>query len=279
MKFITVTKPGIIMGNLITLSGGFFLASHGHVNIQLFFVTLIAMTLVIASGCVFNNYIDRDIDQLMERTKERVLVKGLISGKVALLYASLLGIAGLLLFFFGTNLLTTLIAITGMLIYVVVYSLWSKRKSIYGTLIGAIAGAVPPVAGYCAVTNRFDFGAAIVFSILFCWQIPHSYAINIYRYKDYLAAGIPVFPIIKNIQSTKISMFLYVIAFALAALLPTLFGYTGFIYFAVALCVGLVWLYFALKGFSTDNNVQWSRRMFTISILNITLLSVMMSVS
>lgn len=263
---------------MVTLSGGFFLASHTHINFLLFIVTLVGMVLVIASGCIFNNYIDRDIDQLMERTKNRELVIGSISGKMALSYATVLGITGSVLLYFGTNQLTTAIALIGLFVYVVVYSLWAKRRSIYGTLIGAIAGAVPPVVGYCAATNRFDFGAAIVFLILFCWQIPHSYAINIYRFKDYSAVGIPVLPIIKNIQSTKISMFLYIMAFALAALLPTLFGYTGFIYFAVALCVGLVWLYLALKGFSTENNYTWSRSMFIVSILNIILLSVMMSV-
>lgn len=263
---------------MITLAGGFFLASQGHIDVQQLLWTLLGMALVIGSGCVFNNYIDQDIDQLMERTKNRALVKGLISGKVAILYAIALGIIGTGVLYLATNLLTTIIALIGFFIYVVVYSLWAKRKSKYGTIIGAIAGAVPPVVGYCAVSNQFDFGAAIVFAILFCWQIPHSYAISIYRFKDYSAASIPVLPVIKNIQSTKINMLLYVIAFALAALLPTLFGYTGFMYFAVALAVGLIWLYIALKGFSTKNNTQWSRRMFTFSILNITLLSVMMSV-
>lgn len=278
MKFISVTKPGIIIGNIITLCGGFFLGAQGHINVWLFIATAIGMTLVIACGCVLNNYIDRDIDQLMERTKERVLVKGLISGKVAIVYSIVLGLSGLLLLYFGSNPLTALVALIALLIYVVVYSLYAKRKSIYGTLIGAIAGAASPVVGYCAATNQFDFGAVSVFLILFCWQIPHSYAITIYRFKDYSAAGIPVLPIIKNIYATKISMLLYIIAFALAALLPTLCGYTGFIYFVVALSVGLVWLYMALKGFSTENDYKWSRRMFTMSILNITLLSLMMSV-
>jgi heme O synthase-like polyprenyltransferase len=102
-QYLQVTKPGIIFGNLISVIGGFLLASKGHIDYPLFIWTLLGVSLVVASGCVFNNYIDRDIDRKMERTKNRVLVKGLISPEASLVYATLLGIAGFMLLWFGAN--------------------------------------------------------------------------------------------------------------------------------------------------------------------------------
>jgi protoheme IX farnesyltransferase len=278
MRYVSIVKPGIIFGNIVTVSGGFFLASHQHFNFWLFLITLIGMSLVIASGCVFNNYIDRDIDSLMERTKNRVMVKGLISGKIAILYAIMLGIAGFLVLYFGTNLLTTLIAATGLFVYVIAYTLLTKRHSNLGTYIGSISGAVPPVVGYCAVTNHFDTAAIILFLILFFWQMPHFYAITIFRLKDFSAACIPVLPIQKSISHTKMMMMFYVVVFSITAIMPSLFGYVGWIYFFVALGLGLYWFYLGLKGFKSVDDQKWSRKMFGFSILAITILSIVMLV-
>ena len=107
------------------------------------------------------------------------------------------------------------------MVYVLVYSLWLKRLSTLGTTLGGIAGAVPPVAGYVAATNHLDMGAVILFFILFFWQMPHFYAISIYRPKDFAAASLPVLPIKKNIRYTKISMLVYIVAFTIAAVAPT----------------------------------------------------------
>ncbi len=236
------------------------------------------MTLVIASGCVFNNYIDRDIDQLMERTKNRVLVKGLMSLKVALLYGTILGISGFLILYWQTNLLTLSIAFVGWFIYVVIYSIGWKRKSTLGTTLGGIAGAVPPVVGYCAVTQRFDLGAILLFLILFFWQMPHFYAISIYRVKDFTRAKIPILPLIKNIRYTKISMLIYIVAFTITAALPSFFGYAGWVYLFTAAALGLAWLGIGLYDFNTQNDKAWARKMFSFSIINIMILCMMMAV-
>ncbi len=278
MRLLSLTKPGIIFGNIITVSGGYILGSQDGFNIGLLLITIIGMALVIACGCVFNNYIDRDIDGLMARTKNRVLVQGLISNRTAILSALLFGLLGAAVLYLQTNLLTLAIALTGLFFYVVVYSLWFKRKSTYGTVVGGIAGAVPPVVGYCAATNSFNAGAIILFMILFLWQMPHFYAIAIYRQSDYAAAAIPVLPIKKGIRYTKISMLVYIAAFTVAAVMPTFFGYTGWLYFIVALCSGLVWFYYGVQGFTTKDNEKWARKMFLFSIINITLLCIMMSV-
>jgi heme o synthase len=276
--FIGLTKPGIIFGNIVTLAGGFFLASQGNYDLPLLFVTMLAMALIVGGGCAFNNYLDQDIDVLMSRTRNRVLVKGLISNTAAIIFAVILSLAGLLLLLMTTNLLTTGIAFFGLFFYVVIYTLFLKRTSIYGTIIGGLAGAVPPVVGYCAVTNHFDMGALLLFIILFAWQIPHFYAISIYRLEDFRAASIPILPLKKDIFRTKISMLLYILVFMLAAVMPVLYGYTGYVYTVFAVMLSLMWFVLGLLGFKTSNDIQWSRQMFLFSIIVITILSFMMAI-
>ncbi|AIN19792.1 heme o synthase [Yersinia rochesterensis] len=277
-QYLQVTKPGIIFGNLISVVGGFLLASKGVIDYPLFLATLFGVSLVVASGCVFNNYIDRDIDRIMERTKNRVLVKGLIDPKVSLIYATVLGIAGMLLLYVAANPLAMWLAVIGFVIYVGVYSLYMKRKSVYGTLIGSLSGAAPPVIGYCAVTGQFDMGALILLLIFSLWQMPHSYAIAIFRFKDYQAANIPVLPVIKGISVTKNHITLYILAFMVATLMLTLSGYAGYKYLVVAAAVSVWWLGMALRGYKATNDIVWARKLFVFSIIAITSLSVMMSV-
>ncbi|WP_445496565.1 heme o synthase [Photorhabdus sp. SF281] len=277
-QYLQVTKPGIIFGNLISVIGGFLLASKGVIDYPLFLSTLLGVSLVVASGCVFNNYIDRDIDRIMERTKNRVLVKGLIDPKISLIYASILGIAGMVLLYVAANALAMQLAIIGFVVYVGVYSLYMKRKSVYGTLIGSLSGAAPPVIGYCAVTGQFDMGALILLLIFSLWQMPHSYAIAIFRFKDYQAANIPVLPVIKGISVAKNHIILYILAFMIATLMLTISGYAGYKYLIVAAAVSIWWLGMALSGYKTANDRVWARKLFVFSIVAITSLSVMMSV-
>ncbi|MDX7991154.1 protoheme IX farnesyltransferase [Xenorhabdus sp. Reich] len=277
-QYLQVTKPGIIFGNLISAIGGFLLASRGVIDYPLFFATMVGVSLVVASGCVFNNYIDRDIDRIMERTKERVLVKGLIDPKISLIYAAVLGIAGIVLLYVAANALAMQLAIIGFIIYVGVYSLYMKRKSVYGTLVGSLSGAAPPVIGYCAVAGHFDTGALILLLIFSLWQMPHSYAIAIFRFKDYQAANIPVLPVIKGISVAKNHITLYILAFMVATLMLTISGYAGYKYLIVAAAVSIWWLGMALSGYKTSDDRIWARKLFMFSIVAIMSLSVMMSV-
>ncbi|PWC21277.1 protoheme IX farnesyltransferase [Brenneria roseae subsp. roseae] len=278
-QYLQVTKPGIIFGNLISVIGGFLLAAQGSINYPLFLSTLFGVSLVVASGCVFNNVIDRDIDKKMERTRNRVLVKGLISLKVTLVYASLLGIAGFALLYIAANPLAMWLAVMGFVVYVGVYSLYMKRHSVYGTLIGSLSGAAPPVIGYCAVSNQFDAGALILLLIFSLWQMPHSYAIAIFRLKDYQAANIPVLPVVKGISVAKHHITLYILAFMIATLMLSLGGYAGYKYLVVAAAVSVWWLGMALSGYKNANDDRvWARKLFVFSIVAITSLSVMMSV-
>ncbi|NWO09291.1 protoheme IX farnesyltransferase [Chromohalobacter salexigens] len=276
--YVSITKPGIIFGNLISVAGGFFLASQGSVDGVLFLATVIGVALVIASGCVFNNYIDRDIDRLMERTQGRVTVQGLISPGITLVYGSVLGMAGFLTLALGTNALATLFALLGFFVYVGLYSLYLKRHSVYGTLVGSLSGAAPPVVGYCAVSGQFDLGALTLLLIFCLWQMPHSYAIAIFRYQDYRAASIPVLPVTRGVRAAKHHIFWYILAFLGATLMLTLGGYAGYGYFAVAAAMGIYWLVMALRGYRAGDDRVWAKKVFIFSIFTITALSIMMSI-
>lgn len=277
-SYVSLTKPGIILGNLITAAAGFFLAAKGTGNYLLLLETLTGVSLVIGSGCVLNNYIDRSIDAKMQRTKFRVLVKGLISAHAALIYATILGLFGFLILTLFTNLLTVGIGLLGYFFYLVMYSIW-KRRSDFGTIVGSISGAVAPVAGYCAVSNRFDLGALLLFLILVLWQMPHFYAIAIFRLKDYESASIPVLPVKKGILATKIHMLLYIIIFTITTLLLTVFKYTGYIYFVVAAMLGFIWLGLSIRGFTTNNTKLWARKMFLFSLVVLIMLCIMISIN
>ncbi|UFQ96451.1 heme o synthase [Pseudomonas wenzhouensis] len=277
-QYLNLAKPGIVFGNLISVTGGFFLASRGDADLALFLATALGVSLVIASGCVFNNYIDRDIDQKMERTRNRVLAQGLVSPVHAIVYACVLGVAGVALLYAATNTLAVMLVLMGFMVYVGLYSLWLKRGSVYGTLVGSLSGAAPPVVGYCAVSNEFDAGAAILLLIFSLWQMPHSYAIAIFRFNDYQAANIPVLPVIKGISAAKRQIVLYIAAFVVATLMLTLSGYAGYSYFVVAALSGAYWLWMGVSGYKAVDDRVWARKLFTFSIVTITMLSVMMSV-
>lgn len=274
--YYLLTKPGIIMGNLIAAVSGFALASKGHFDGWLFLATLLGLGSVIASACVFNNYIDRDIDRKMGRTKHRPLAQGVISGQRAIYFAIFLGVVGFSILVVYTNLLAVSLAAIGFIIYVGFYTFW-KRHSSYATIVGSISGAIPPVVGYCAVTEKFDMGAAILFMILVLWQMPHFYSIAMYRLTDYSSASIPILPKERGNYVTKIHILLYIIAFIGATIMLMAFGYTGYAYLITALVLGFAWLWLSIKGFKSHNDKLWARDMFRLSLVIITLLCLMIS--
>jgi len=274
--YYRLTKPGIIYGNLITATAGFLLASKGDIDIGLLGITLGGIAFVIASACVSNNYIDRGIDRKMARTKNRALVTGAISGTHALVYAFLLGSVGFLLLALGTNLLTLMLGIAAFLVYVALYG-YAKRHSVYGTIIGSIAGALPPVAGYTAASNVFDSGALILFAILTFWQMPHFYAIAVYRSRDYASAKLPVLPVKKDVRTAKKHILVYVGAFIGACAALSAFGYAGYAFLVVMCGLGAAWLARGIKGFNASDDVHWARGMFFFSLIVIMGLSLMLA--
>jgi protoheme IX farnesyltransferase len=276
--YYQLTKPGIIYGNAITAIAGFFLAEKGHFNLLLFLEILIGLSLVIGSACVFNNVADEDIDKKMDRTKNRGVASGEIPKFNALIYGGVLVLIGSVLLNYS-NTLTLAIALIGWFVYVLIYTPL-KRVTVHDTLIGAIAGAVPPVVGYVAVTNKFDHAAILLFLILAFWQMPHFYAIAVYRLKDYAAASIPVLPIKKGMRATKIQIVLYIIAFAISCLLLKIYGVTGYSFAVISLILSLLWLFKALKGFSAGiDDTVWGKKVFLFSLITLTTLSLALALN
>ncbi len=276
-KYLFLTKPGILFGNFITTLGGFFLAAQGSIDISLLLLTLIGTTLVVASGCVVNNVIDQDIDTKMQRTQNRALVKKTISPTVALIYALVLGVIGFSILWFGVNGYAFLFAMIGFIVYVGFYSLWTKRTSIHQTVIGSISGASPPVIGYTAVTHQFDVAALLLFLAYALWQMPHSWAIAIYRFDDYKNAGIPILPVARSIYRTKIECVTYILLFAAVLNGLYCFGYTNIFFLITFNALTAYWLYLSVIGFKAENDQLWAKRFFLYSVILITLLSLSFS--
>ncbi|MFN8769996.1 MAG: heme o synthase [Neisseriaceae bacterium] len=275
--YYSLAKPGLVYGNLISTIGGFLLASRGDFKFGLFFATLFGIACIMASGCVLNCYVDRDIDAIMKRTQNRVLVKGLVSERGALIYAGVLLFVGVLILLWQTNILTLCIALIGFFVYVVLYTMWLKRSSIHSTIVGSVAGAVPILVGYCAVTNSFDKCALILFLIMAVWQMPHSYALYIGCLEDYAKASISTLPVKKGIYWTKVNIILYVISFFFASIMLTLFGYTGNVYLIIMTLLSAFWVLLAYLGFHAKHTRKWARSMFFYSIIVIVIFSILIA--
>lgn len=165
----------------------------------------------------------------MERTRDRALPTGKLTPQLVLAYAFILGIAGLALLFAFSGWLAGVLGIFGMLIYVIVYTLWLKRSSTWSTSMGGFSGAVPPVIGYVAVTGTVDMGAILLGAMLFLWQPPHFWSLAIRRLEDYKNAGYPLLPVVKGVHRTKIQMLPYLILLVPVPILMYVYGYTGII--------------------------------------------------
>ena len=264
--YTLLTKPGIILGNLITTTAGFLLGGQGHFDLILFLVTALGVGGVIASACVCNNYIDRAADRKMHRTKNRALATGEISGTQALMFAAALGILGVILLFFFTNTLALGAALLGFLVYVFVYSLL-KYRSVHGTLVGSIAGATPPVVGYFAAGGHLDIGVWLLFGMLVLWQMPHFFAIAIFRLGDYIAASIPVLPYQKGMWVTKVHMLAYIVAFGVSCFVFVAFGVLGYGFGVLAALLTFGWGWLCVRGFRRLDDTVWAKQMFLFSLL------------
>ncbi|MEO0442320.1 MAG: heme o synthase [Pseudomonadota bacterium] len=276
-QYMSLTKPGMIMGNLIAAAAGFFLAAKGQIDWLLLFISLSSVALIIGSACTFNNIIDRDIDRLMERTRNRVLVKGIIPVGYALAFGTTLGLSGFLLMYFFTTAIALLMGLIGFGVYVGLYSLYFKRRSVYGTAVGSISGACPPVMGYCSVTGTFDMGALLLLGIFCIWQIPHSYAIAIYRFNDYRLANIPVLPLRNGIKATRKHITLHIIAFTLVCLLLTQQHYVGIVYAISMTVLGVYWIYITVMEYREGKQREWGKKLFIFSIITICCFSMLIS--
>jgi len=276
--YYQLVKPGVMYGNVLTAVAGFFLASAGDVDLHLLVQMTLGMTVLVSGACVLNNYLDRDIDSKMERTKKRPSVTGVIAPRHILSYAILLSVLGAVVLYVYTNVLTFVLGMIGYITYVWLYGAWSKRQSVHGTAIGSVSGAMPIAAGYASVSGVVDPGLVIVFLILYFWQFPEFFSIAIYRRKEYKAAGIPVLPVVRGADSAIKQIFVYTILYVVATLALTVYGYTGWLYFVVMAVSGMYWILLGSQGFSASDKDAWARKMFRFSMVAILLLCLMLSV-
>lgn len=270
----TTIKIGIIVSNLITAFAGAWLALYFNdqsvmANLSQLILVLAGTALVIGGGCALNNYIDRDIDPVMERTHERPSATGRLTGKTVLAMGFTLAAAGLVFLFTATS-SAAIFGLVGLFVYVLIYTMWLKRAHTINTIVGSIAGAVPPLIGWSAIDPSLNSPIPwILFLILFLWQPPHFLALAIKRVEEYRRAGIPMLPVVAGFAITKRQMIIYV-----SVLLPvSLLLYSlGIVYLSVALLLGGAWLGYAIYGLFTKNTIFWSRVMFVLSLNYMTLL-------
>ncbi|MCX8076510.1 MAG: heme o synthase [Aquificaceae bacterium] len=268
--YLVLTKPGIVLLVLITTLTGMYFAQRGFPEPWLVFWTLLGTGLASAGSAGLNQFFDRDIDVLMERTRERPLPSGSINPKNAALFSLMLIALSLVVLSLKVNLLTTALVLFASLFYVMVYTIALKRRSPLATEIGGISGSMPPLIGYSAVKGEIGFEALILFVIMFLWQPPHFWVLAIKYAEDYRRAGIPTMPVAKGIEHTKIKTLVYTAALLPASLLPSIYGFAGYIYFISALVLSLIYLLLTLKfTFSKKTN---SNFIFFYSVLYIALL-------
>jgi len=274
--FLSLIKIGIVNSNLITAFTGVWLALYFSgeslfVNIDRVILALLGSALIIAGSCAINNYYDRDIDHIMERTKSRPTVTGRINPMQVLV----LGIGFIL---FGTillalaSILSAIIGLIGVFAYIVLYTMWTKRHYTLNTVVGSISGAVPPLIGWTAIDD-LSIVAWVLFLIMFIWQPPHFLALAMKRCEEYRKANIPMLPVVHGFEITKRQMMVWV-----ACLLPLPFYLyslgIGFIILATLLNVG--WLILALSGLKVKDDIKWAKWMFVYSLNYLTILFVAM---
>ncbi|MDQ0298994.1 protoheme IX farnesyltransferase [Salibacterium salarium] len=278
--YVTLAKMGIVNSNLVTVFAGLFLASVYNTDFQLMqnmhilILTLVGAGLVMAGGCTLNNFIDRDIDPVMERTKERPTVTGKLKPSNVLI-AGLSEAALGIMILGAVEPVAALISVIGLIVYVLVYTIWLKRVSTLNTVAGSFSGAVPPLIGWAAIEPSLHIYAWLLFSIMFIWQPPHFLALAMKRCEEYRAAGVPMLPVVAGFAMTKRQIVLYV-----ATLLPiSLLLYEfGVIYIVCASVLGVGWLALGLVGFKMKDDVKWARLMFVYSLNYMTILFVVMVV-
>ncbi|MBB3108450.1 protoheme IX farnesyltransferase [Paenibacillus phyllosphaerae] len=267
-EYIALTKPGLLRLNAFAAFGGFWVASKWDIDWLLLIYMLVGTTLTMASACVINNYWDRELDKKMERTQKRALAEGRLQPLHVLIYGIVLGIVGLAILFTLVNPLSGWLGVLGIFAYVVIYTMWLKRSSTWSTSIGGISGAMPPVIGYCAVTNVVDLGAWLLFALLFLWQPPHFWSLAIRRVEEYRAAGFPLLPVVKGVSRTKLQMIPYIVLLIPTGILLYAYDYVGVFFLIISIALGAAWLVQTLMGIKAHQAIEtkWAKTNFFFSI-------------
>lgn len=271
--YYSLTKPKVVALMLLTAFVGMCLAVPGSLPIQQSLLGLFGIGAMAASAAAFNHLIDKRIDALMTRTQKRPLPSGNIHSYEVLIFSSALGVLGFFVLYIGVNALTAWLTFASLLGYAVVYTMYLKRATPQNIVIAGIAGAMPPLLGWTAVTGELHANAWLPVMIIFVWTPPHFWALAIHRKDEYAKADIPMLPVTHGVEYTKTSILLYTILLFLVCLLPVLVGMSGAIYltFATILSSGFIYHAWQLKYQSSDRTAMET---FKFSIYHLMLLFV-----
>ena len=269
--YIALTKPRIIELLLITTVPPMFVAAGAVPGAWLMIATVVGGTFAAGGANAINMFIDRDIDQLMERTKGRPLVTGVMSPKNALIFALTLEVVAFIWLWQFVNFLSAVLAISATLFYVFIYSLWLKRTSSLNIVIGGAAGAVPILIGWTAVTNSLNWSPVILFLVIFFWTPPHSWALMIKYRDDYSNASVPMLPSVESLSAVADRIILYTIVQIALTIVFAFVANMGVFYLVSAIVLGALFGALTLPV-KRDLSERSAMRLFSFSIVYITLL-------
>ena len=276
LAYIALTKPRIIELLLVTTIPTMFVAKNGVPGLWLMAATLIGGTLAAGGANAINMYVDRDIDALMDRTKNRPLVTGAMSPRAALTFAVSIEVLAFAWLAWQVNLLSAVLAVSACLFYVFVYTLWLKRTSEHNIVIGGAAGAVPVLVGWSAVTDSLSWAPILLFFVIFVWTPPHFWALAVKYADDYRAAGVPMMPAVASFERTSNQIVVYTVIMWVATLVFIPVGNMGPLYAVTSVVLGAIFLGYALQlrkvGRSGLPTIKAAMRLFGWSITYLTLL-------
>ncbi len=245
--YLALTKPAIVALLLLTTLCGIILGASGFPPISILVLTLLGGALTAGGAGALNQYIDRDIDRKMVRTRGRPVADERIPPREALILGFVLSIAGVTILAAGVNILSAILALIGLLYYVVFYTIILKPSTPSNIVIGGAAGAIPPLVGWAAVTGSLTMPALFLFALIFFWTPPHFWALALLKRSDYQRADIPMLPVIRGGEQTRWQILLYSVQVVALTLLMPLVGLGGVLYIAVAIVLGIGLIHNARK--------------------------------
>jgi protoheme IX farnesyltransferase len=265
---LELTKPKVVLLMLVTAMVGMLLATDSAIPLGTLLSTLIGLALGMGGAAAVNHVVDQHIDKLMHRTVQRPIATGRITPQKAIGFAILLCVASMVLLDVAVNRLTAVLTFAGVMGYAVVYTLYLKRSTPQNIVIGGIAGAIPPLLGWTAVTNEVHPYALLLVLIIFVWTPPHFWALAVHRHEEYAKAKIPMLPVTHGREFTKTCVWLYTWLMVAATLLPFATGMSGPIYLTSALLLNAVFVYYAaLLKWREDKNPGVAMKTFGYSII------------
>lgn len=279
IDFYQLTKPRLILLFLITTAAAMWVASSGQVGPRLFLTTLLAGACAAGSANTINCIYDRDIDFVMERTRHRPLPAGRVQVWQASVFAAVLALTAFLLLALGANLLSACLAMSGIAVYIGVYTYWLKRSSTQNIVIGGTAGAIPPLVGWAAVTGELSWAAWVLFAIIFVWTPPHFWPLAMMIEEDYSKVGVPMMPVVNGMATTAYQTFIYtLLLLPITLLLVYPLQVSGALYALIAIGLWGQFIHKAWQLTQTPDDKQMARSVFKFSILYMMLLCAGMGV-